>query len=58
MNVLIFNVCSYSGERLTEGEVEQLMSGQEDTNGCINYEGKNRGASFTQDVSLLVFHYS
>ncbi|XP_076819285.1 myosin catalytic light chain, smooth muscle-like isoform X7 [Clavelina lepadiformis] len=26
------------GEKLTEEEVEQLMVGQEDTNGCVNYE--------------------
>ena len=37
----------FSGEKLTEEEVEQLMIGQEDTNGCVNYEG----------IELRLFHH-
>uniref|UniRef100_A0A8C5I0V3 Myosin light chain 1, skeletal muscle isoform n=1 Tax=Gouania willdenowi TaxID=441366 RepID=A0A8C5I0V3_GOUWI len=58
-------VLSTLGEKMNEAEIDALMAGQEDENGCINYEGFIYSDNFffqefdlltCSDCQLTVFH--
>ena len=44
-----------TGEKMTEAEIDALMAGQEDENGCINYEGQLRN-NYCQSTGISVLH--
>lgn len=49
------DLCASTGEKMTEPEIDALMTGQEDENGSVHYEGKLRLPGIP---SLVMFDFS